>query len=220
MAGDEPWSGGLPLPVGGLRLGVLQGYVTEDWDRAVIASFEAALSRLSAAGARIEKLDVPELAELPAVNATGGFAAPEAWSWHRDLIARNREAYDPRILRRIQRGERMSAADYITLTQERARLIAAIAPRTARFDAVVLPTCPLTPPAVTEVEDEAEYNRINLLLLRNTTVANFLDRCSISLPCHRPGEAPVGLMLMGERMADGKLLAVAEAVERALAPRA
>ena len=90
----------------------------------------------------------------------------------------------------------------------------------ARFDAVVLPTCPLTPPAITEVEDEAEYNRINLLLLRNTTVANFLDRCSISLPCHRPGEAPVGLMLMGERMADAKLLAVAEAVERALAPRA
>ena len=217
MAGEEPWSAGLPLPVAGMRLGVLQGYVTEEWDAQVRAAFEAALSRLSAAGARIEKLEVPELPEIPAANATGGFAASEAWAWHRDLIGRKREAYDPRILRRILRGERMSAADYITLMQARTRIIEAIEPRTAPFDAVVMPTCPLVPPAVAEVEDEAEYNRINLLLLRNTTVANLLDRCAISIPCHRPGDAPVGFMLMGERMGDAKLLSVAQAVESALA---
>jgi aspartyl-tRNA(Asn)/glutamyl-tRNA(Gln) amidotransferase subunit A len=67
------------------------------------------------------------------------------------------------------------------------------------------------------VEDEAEYNRINLLLLRNTTIANLLDRCAISIPCHRAGDAPVGFMLMGERMGDAKLLSVAQAVESALA---
>ena len=217
MAGEEPWSAGLPLPVAGMRLGVLQGYVTEEWDAQVRAAFEAALSRLSAAGARIEKLEVPELPEIPAANATGGFAASEAWAWHRDLIGRKREAYDPRILRRILRGERMTAADYITLMQARTRIIKAIEPRTAPFDAVVMPTCPLVPPAVAEVEDEAEYNRINLLLLRNTTVANLLDRCAISIPCHRPGDAPVGFMLMGERMGDAKLLSVAQAVESALA---
>ncbi|WP_270933196.1 amidase [Falsiroseomonas oryzae] len=216
MAGEEPWSPGLPLPVAGLKLGVLQGYVTQDWDKDVTAAFEAALSRLSAAGVRIERLDLPELAEIPAVNATGGFAASEAWAWHRELIAAKREHYDPRILRRIMRGERMSAADYIILTQARARIIAAIAPRTAHLDAVVTPTCPLVPPAIAEVEDETEYNRINLLLLRNTSVANFLDRCAISLPCHRPGDAPVGFMLMGERMGDARLLAVAQAVEGVL----
>ena len=50
-------------------------------------------------------------------------------------------------------------------------------------------------------------------------MANFLDRCSISLPIHRPGEAPVGLMLTGERMADRALLAAAAGVEAALAER-
>ncbi|HEV7265898.1 MAG TPA: amidase [Falsiroseomonas sp.] len=217
MAGEEPWSPGLPLPVAGLRLGVLQGYVMEGLEPAVTAAFERALSRLSVAGARVEKLDVPELTDIPAANATGGFAASEAWAWHRSLVARQREAYDPRILARILRGERMSAADYIELAQARARIIAAIAPRTARFDAVVTPTCPLTPPAIAAVAEEAEYNRINLQLLRNTSVANFLDGCSISLPCHAPGEAPVGFMLMGERMGDAKLLAVAQAVEAVLA---
>jgi aspartyl-tRNA(Asn)/glutamyl-tRNA(Gln) amidotransferase subunit A len=217
MAGEEAWSPGLPLPVAGLRLGVLQGYVTEGWDAGVTAAFERALATLSAAGARIEKLTVPELPEIPAANATGGFAASEAFAWHRDLIVAKRDAYDPRILGRILRGGQMSAADYIRLTQERARIIAAIARRTAPFDAVVMPTCPLTPPAIAEVEVEAEYTRINLLLLRNTSIGNFLDRCAISLPCHRPGEAPVGFMLMGEHMGDARLFAVAQAVEAALA---
>jgi aspartyl-tRNA(Asn)/glutamyl-tRNA(Gln) amidotransferase subunit A len=217
MAGEEAWSPGLPLPVAGLRLGVLQGYVTEGWDAGVTEAFERALARLSAAGAKVEALVVPELPEIPAANATGGFAASEAFAWHRDLIARQRDAYDPRILARILRGGNMGAADYIRLEQERARLIAAVAARTAAYDAVVLPTCPLTPPAIAEVDDEAEYTRINLLLLRNTSVGNFLDRCVISIPCHRPGEAPVGFMLMGETMGDARLLAVAQAVETALA---
>ena len=57
-----------------------------------------------------------------------------------------------------------------------------------------------------------------MLLLRNTTVGNFLDRCSISLPCHAAGELPVGFMLMGEAMADKRLLAVAQSVAPAIAP--
>ena len=70
---DEPiWSPGPSLPVAGLRLGVLQGYVTGDWDSAVTTAFERALARLSAAGARIDLLTVPELDDIPKANAAGG----------------------------------------------------------------------------------------------------------------------------------------------------
>ncbi|TCZ59758.1 amidase [Roseicella aquatilis] len=210
-----------PLPprgVAGLRLGLPRGtFLTEDMDDTVANAFQRALARLSAAGARIELFDIPELAELPAVNATGGFAASEAWAWHRHLTAERGAGYDPRILARIRRGERMSAADYIDLVGHRARLVAAVARRTAAFDAVVAPTCPIVPPAIAALEPEEAYNRVNLLLLRNTAVGNFLDRCSISLPIGVPGEAPVGLMLTGEAMADRALLATAQAVEAALA---
>jgi aspartyl-tRNA(Asn)/glutamyl-tRNA(Gln) amidotransferase subunit A len=220
ISGDEAPAPPEPRPVAGLRLGLPRGtFLTEDMDETVAATFTRALSRLGAAGARLELFDLPELAELPAVNAAGGFAASEAWAWHRRLVARRRDEYDPRILDRILRGERMGAADYIDLVDARARIIAAAARRTAGFDAVVCPTCPIIPPPIAAVEPEAEYNRINLLLLRNTAVGNFLDRCSVSLPIHRPGEAPVGLMLTGEAMADKALLAVAAGVEAALAER-
>ena len=217
MSGGEARQHDEVPTIRGLRFAVLEGYVTEGWDTHVTAAFERALSRLSAAGAQVERLCLPELADIPAANAAGGFAAPEAWAWHRDLVARKREAYDPRILARILRGERMTAADYVDLIQARARISAAITQRTRGFDAVVMPTCPLIPPAIAEVEDEAAYNRINLLLLRNPSVANFLDRCAISIPCHRPGDSPVGFMLMGENMGDRRLLAAAAAAEAVLA---
>jgi aspartyl-tRNA(Asn)/glutamyl-tRNA(Gln) amidotransferase subunit A len=220
IAGDEAPRAAAPRSASELRLGLPRGtFLTEDMDGAVAAAFTRALSRLATAGARIELFDLPELAELPVVNATGGFAASEAWAWHRRLIAERADGYDQRILARIRRGERMAAADYIELVAARARIIAAVARRTAPFDAVLCPTCPVVPPAIADVEEEAAYNRINMLLLRNTSVANFLDRCSISLPIHRPGEAPVGLMLTGERMADRALLAAAAGVEAALPER-
>ena len=56
------------------------------------------------------------------------------------------------------------------------------------------------------------FTKKNLLLLRNTALGNFLDRCAISLPCQAAGELPVGFMLMGETMADKRLLAIARAV--------
>jgi aspartyl-tRNA(Asn)/glutamyl-tRNA(Gln) amidotransferase subunit A len=217
MAGEERPAPPAAPPLAGLRLGVPRGtYLTEGLDAVVAARFAATLAALSHAGARVSEFELPELADIPRANAAGGFAAAEAWAHHRGLIAAHRDRYDPRILARILRGEAIGAADYVTLQRERARIIAAIAPRTAPFDAVLAPTCALIPPRLAEVEPEAEYNRINLLLLRNTSVANFLDRCAISIPCHAPDEAPVGLMLIGEQMGDARLLAIAAAVEALL----
>ena len=56
----------------------------------------------------------------------------------------------------------------------------------------------------------------NALILRNTYVANFLDRPAITLPCHAPGSGPVGLMLVGPTMGDAALLRLAAGVEAAL----
>src|SRR5690606_39640737 len=90
-------------------------------DEHVGRSFSAALSRLSEAGARIDEIEVPEFAQLAAINAKGGFTAAEAWAWHRDLIARAADRYDPRVVSRIRRGQDMSAADYLDLLDARER---------------------------------------------------------------------------------------------------
>ena len=218
---DAIMSGATPQPLepralAGLRLAVPSNIVLDGLDPVVAATFTRALEALDAAGARIIEADFPALSAIGAANARGGLTAPERLAWHRPLMSEWADGYDPRILKRIERGMAVGAADYIDTLAARARIIAEMDQQTLDFDALIMPTCPLTPPSIAELDDEAEYNRINMALLRNTTLANFLDRCSISLPCHQPGEPPVGLMLMGETMGDTKLLRIAASVEAAL----
>ncbi len=215
LAGEAP---ALPVPcsLDGLRLAVPTTVVLDGMDSAVASAFERALATLSRAGARISHIAVPEFDEVSAVNAKGGFAASEAFAWHRALLAEKGDGYDPRIRVRIQRGERMSATDYIELVTARSNLIADLDARTRDIDALIMPTVPIVAPRITELENERDYNRINMHILRNTALANFFDRCSISLPCHSAGEAPVGLMLVGETLGDARLFSMAAAIQSML----
>ncbi len=205
-----------PFPLAGLRLALPEAFALDGMDAAVAAAFDRALAALRAAGAAIHGARFPEFDEFRTLNAAGGFTAAEAYGWHRRLLAEHGALYDPRIRQRIARGEHQSAADYLDLLAARRRLIASFNARTAGYDALILPTVPVVPPKLRDLTAEADYNRINQLVLRNSAVGNFLDRCAISLPIHRHGEAPVGLMLMGETMGDARLLAIALAVETAI----
>jgi aspartyl-tRNA(Asn)/glutamyl-tRNA(Gln) amidotransferase subunit A len=182
-------------------------------DAVVAAHFERSLSRLSAAGARIERLDVPEFAGIPTINAKGGFSPPESYAWHRGLIESSGTAYDPRVLTRIQRGATQSAADYIDLLAARKTFIAAVETRIARFDALVYPTTPVTPPRIAALQSDEEFFRVNGLVLRNPAVINLLDGCAISIPNHGEGEPPTGLMLACSGGLDRHLFRCAAAAE-------
>ncbi|HEU5093913.1 MAG TPA: amidase [Reyranella sp.] len=199
-------------PLAGLRFGVPRQVVLEEVDNTVARAFERACKALAAKGVKVEPIDLPQLDELPAINAKGGFAAAEAYAWHRRLIARRGKDYDQIIHPRILRGQEMSAADYIDLLQARADLQKRVAAVTSNYDAVIMPTCAIVAPTLEEVSTAEGFTRKNLLLLRNTALGNFLDRCAISLPCQAADELPVGFMLMGETMADKRLLAIARAV--------
>ena len=175
-------------------------------------AFERACKALAARGAKVEHIDLLQLNELSAINAKGGFAASEAFAWHQKLIGRRGTLYDPFVYPRIMRGKEMSAADYVDLLHARADLQKRVSAVTQNYDAVIMPTCAIVAPTLEEVSTPEGFTAKNLLLLRNTAVGNFLDRCAISLPCHAAGELPVGFMLMAEAMADKRLLAMARSV--------
>lgn len=208
----------LPVPadLNGLCLGVPTNIVLDGMDTTVSSAFDRVLAALSQAGALIVHMRFPEFDEIPAVNAKGGFAASEAYAWHRTLLAEKGAQYDPRIRMRIERGERMTAVDYLELVAARQRLVASFDAHTREVDALIMPTVPIVPPRIADLDDEREYNRINLHILRNTAFFNFFDRCSISLPCEHAGEPPVGLMLVGETLGDSRLFSIAAAVEATL----
>jgi aspartyl-tRNA(Asn)/glutamyl-tRNA(Gln) amidotransferase subunit A len=129
--------------------------------------------------------------------------------------------YDPRIGKRINAAKELSAADYVDLLRLRQSYIAEVAAVLACFDAFLMPTTPCIAPTIQEVDaSDEDYFRWNMRILRNVGVVNFLDGCAVSLPCHAPGTAPVGLSVCGPALSDRHILAVARAVEGVLAGRA
>ena len=197
LAGEAPRPVA-PMDLRAMRLAVPGNVVMDGMEPAVAEVFGRALNRLASLGVRVTHLPFPAFKQVLDANAAGGFAAAEAYAWHRALLARGAARYDPRVRVRIERGAGMSAADLIALQAARPRIIAAMDEATAPFDAVAMPTCPIVPPPIADLADDDAFTRTNVLALRNTALGNFLDRCAISLPAHRPGEPPVGFLLMGE----------------------
>jgi aspartyl-tRNA(Asn)/glutamyl-tRNA(Gln) amidotransferase subunit A len=210
---DEPVAPLQPRPIKGMRLAVPTTVALDELDDEVTRTFERTLETLSRQGALIERIAVPEFLDVGMMNAKGGFAAAESYAWHRYLIASHGDVYDPRVSSRIMRGEAISAADYIDLLEARKSLIARSTIRLASHDALVMPTTAITPPRIADLDDDKAFAKANLLSLRNCTLINMIDGCAISLPCHREGEAPVGLMLAASGGSDRRIFELAAAME-------
>ena len=205
-----------PRPIRGMRLAVPTTVALDELEDDVARTFERALETLSRQGALIERIAVPEFLDVGVMNTKGGFAATESYAWHRYLIASHGDVYDPRVYVRIQRGEGISAADYIDLLEARKSLVARAAARLAPYDALVMPTTANTPPKIADLADDKAFTKANLLALRNCTLINMIDGCAISLPCHREGEVPVGLMLASSGGADRRIFELAAGMETAI----
>ena len=206
-------------PEGGLRFGVLESYVTDNMDEVVSEAYQQALTRLSRRGVRLTPVSVSELKELPLVNAKGGYVGAEAYAFHKPFLETRGEYYDPWVRARFDAGRSQSAVEFIRLGEDRTRIQLASDDKQSAFDAFVMPTVPIAPPELEGLEDPELSSALNLLCLRNTAVGNFLDLPAISIPCHAADSLPVGLMLMGRRDEDRRLLSMARGLEQAIRGR-
>ncbi len=215
---DTPLAVAIGASLAGVRIAVPQTVVLNALDADVAAAFDDALRRLRDAGAILVDIPLAEFAERDRMKITGGFAAPESWAVHRAMLATSRDRYDPRVATRIERGRDVLGADYLDLVDARAAWIAAVEARLDGFDALACPTVPIVaPPMQPLIDDDAKFHTVNGLLLRNPSLINLLDGCAFTLPCHRAGQLPVGLMLAAPRGRDALLAPIALAAERALA---
>ena len=216
MAGEAA----LPLeaaPLAGLRLGVAQGLPLENLDDTVGRRFPEALDRLERAGARLTYEKMPLLDEMMKALSRTSILMAEAYSIHKDRLARRGDATDQIVRARLDRGAGIAAADFIDAVRDRAALIRAMDVRLADLDALVLPTTPIVAPRLDEVATPKDFMAKNAMVLRNTTIANYFDLTAISLPLPRDGGLPTGLMFFARNGHDQRLFRIAAAVEKVFA---
>ncbi|WP_110714924.1 amidase [Salinicola acroporae] len=201
-----------------LRLAVAAGGLLSELDDAVGDGFEAAIAVLEAQGCHIERVSFTAIDAALAINQQGGLVVPEAAALHREQLARAEADYDPLIAERLKGGRDISAADYLQRLWPRAGWQQRFEQEMTGFDAVLLPTVATLPPRRAALEnDAAAFQRANRLALRNTSVFNYLDAASISLPYVATGaELPIGLMLSRPQGDDTMLLQHACVVEAML----
>jgi len=216
MAGEDAWTLA-PAPLAGLRLGVAQGLPLEALDDTVGKRFDEALDRLQKAGAHLSDESMPLLDDMVRLNTRTNLLVAEAFPIHRDRLARRAGDMDPIVRGRLERGSKFSAADYLSVVNERAALIAAMDARLSDLDVLIMPTTPAVAPRIEEVADPDVFMRWTLLMLRNTTIGNFFDLCAISLPLPRRGALPAGLMVIARNGQDRRLFRIAAAIERLFA---
>jgi aspartyl-tRNA(Asn)/glutamyl-tRNA(Gln) amidotransferase subunit A len=208
--------------IAGARIVVPTNVVFDDAEPAVVECFEAALDRLSRAGARIERRVIAAFDGVLEVGARhGALVTAEAYALHiARLSGAAADEMDPRVASRMRSGAKISMVDLVEIRDARARLIAD-ARRDVGLDAfVAYPTVAHVAPLVKPLEqDDALYVQINARTLRNTMLGNFLEWCGVSLPCGTDGHGlPVGFLLSAPGGKDTELLGLALEVEGLLRP--
>jgi aspartyl-tRNA(Asn)/glutamyl-tRNA(Gln) amidotransferase subunit A len=203
-------------PLNQWRLALPQTIMLDALEPVVATAFERAIDMLRAAGATITPIGLPPLNDAAHLQRGGGIPAAESWAWHRKALQTRQAQYDPRVALRIRRGEAIH--DYPELLAERRTWIARMEAALQGFDALLSPTVPIVAPRTQPLIDSDDaFFAANALLLRNPSLINLMDGCALSLPCHRHGDWPVGLMVWNTAMADDRVLSVSLAIEAALA---
>ena len=197
----------------GARLAVLETLAMDDLRDRPAKGFDDALTRLARAGARIEPISVPEVAE--AMQLAGVLFTGEAYGIWASTIEAAPEKMFPRILERFRSGANLRAGDYVAAWRRLEALRAIWNDLTAGFDAVLLPTSPILPPDAHRLMTENDYYVTeNLLALRNTRIGNLMGGCVLTLPTAQPS---CGISIMGAPRQEERLLRLGMAAERALA---
>jgi aspartyl-tRNA(Asn)/glutamyl-tRNA(Gln) amidotransferase subunit A len=210
-----------PQSVKGQHILVPRNIVFDACEEDVMVNFEKALGRLSKAGARIEKVNIPAFDAIMALMAERGhLLGPEALHVHWDRVhGPEVSRMDPRVSGRILMAGKMMAVDLVHVLLERKRLIAEtealIGDRLVAF-----PTTPHVAMPIAPLEENQEtFFRANAKTLRNTMLGNFLDWCGVSLPSGRDRDGmPTGFLLSAPHGRDRQVLSAAWGMEDLVRP--
>ena len=191
---------------------VPENFGMDDLDAEVADAFEAALEALQASGVSVRRQTLKFFDDYRALPVWQ-FSAVESRAHHGTHFDEARETLDPRVASRMARGDGVTGIEFARTIAAREALIA----RAAHLfgdTPVALPSVAIMPPRLDDLREEDTYDRINLLALRNTSLANVIDGCSVSIPITSyPG---AGLMLTATADRDALLINMAETLQGAL----
>jgi aspartyl-tRNA(Asn)/glutamyl-tRNA(Gln) amidotransferase subunit A len=203
-----------------LRLKRLRGYFDGPIAPEVRAAFERVLTAISDEGAAVKDAELSSTRGI--LDAYVSVVLPEGAAWHARYLDSRGGDYTPMVRARFESGRAIAAVRYLEAQAFCRELRDHIDALLENADALVLPTLPVTAPALGADEitiDPAAGDRtdVRAAMLKHTQPFNMSGHPAISLPILSPVGLPVGLQLVGRRGDTAGLLKVAVACEKIIA---
>ncbi|HEV2985952.1 MAG TPA: amidase [Vicinamibacterales bacterium] len=210
-------------PVSGIRLGIPRAPFFDALDDDTATAAEAAISVLSKLAKSTVNCSLPSTAGFDAL-ALGA----ERIAYHHELFRRNSGRYSLAVRQSLESTLKSmndpamepcseKIVDYVTSNWKLILLRKNIDAAFANFDLVALPTMRIQPRTINDA-----LNREEVVVPRepetvsNCAPFNIFGLPAISIPCgFSKSGLPIGLMIAGPRFSEGKVLALANAYEKA-----
>ncbi len=195
------------------KLVIPSNFGFEDIDNEIKVAFELAKKKITKSGYEVIEMNVPVL-DLYKKVPIWQFASVECATEYFYLYDQKKHLIDPNVLRRIERANEVMAVEYNLLQKIRADLIEEFN-KFLKNNFLIMPTVTIKPPLVEKCKDSEFYDKANLISLRNTTLANYMNGCSISIP-YFENKKPIGIMLNAATNEDDYLLRISSEIEKVL----
>ena len=219
----EDYVQSMKQPVSGLRIGIPRAPYFDALDDEVAAAAEAAISVLSKVTKSTVDCTLPSVAGFDALSLGG-----ERIAYHLELFRKNSNRYSLNVrqsldgaIKSMNDGAAQPCADkvvdYVTSSWKLTLLRKNIDAAFTNFDLVVLPTMRILPRTIDDAlsREETPTPR-EPESVSNCSPFNIFGLPAISVPCgFSKSGMPIGLMIAGPRFSEGKVLALANAYEKA-----
>ena len=196
-------------PLAGLAVGSIANYSTVRVQPAVRAAFEATLARLSALGATVSEVTIPDIESV--VDALIVIGAAEPAALHVQWLRERGEDYGPDVRAQLEAGLALSAVDYVQAQRLRAHIRAGCDAAFAHVDALLTPTLPFTAPVIgqSRVEIDGESHDVHTGNMQFTSLGSVTGLPASSVPMgFDDGGLPIGLQIIVPAFGEARALRI------------
>lgn len=198
----------------GLRFASFDEFFLDGADDAVLKIYQQSLDKLKKLGVLFDDIELPGCANAYSIFQQGGLSAPELSAFIKTNLPEHMDQLDPVVRLRLEGADSLSSVDYLIRKHVLDQASATADKAFADIDILVSPTIAINAPKVADLADTKVYGRTNMMVLRNTSIANLLGLCAITIPIGKDANGiPVGLQLMSAADTEADLLAIALKVE-------
>lgn len=199
----------LKKPVRGMRVGMVAADQLPGVREDVYAAFQAAASAFEDLGIHVEEVSLPR-SPAEYSRAAAIIIRSECYTNFAELIDGPGEALDPVIRARLRKGALTPVGDLVRALESRHPQRAQMQAFLSDYDAVILPTTPMTSVPLEEINED-DGSIVDL-----TRMANHLGLCALSIPCgFTESGLPHSLQIVGRPFEEERVLQLAWAYEQA-----